>query len=136
MIYLQNMKHNFIIILVANFIVAASSTMIMPFLSLYIDTFGNFSDSYVQTWVGLIFAATFISALLMSPIWGRIADKYGYKPIMIINCFGIATSIFLMGYVENVAQFFVLRLAMGIVTGFIPTSMAFISKHTRKEVAW
>lgn len=135
MIYLQNMKHNFIIILVANFIVAASSTMIMPFLSLYIDTFGDFSDSYVQTWAGLIFAATFISALLMSPIWGRIADKYGYKPIMIINCFGIATSIFLMGYVENVEQFFVLRLAMGIVTGFIPTSMAFISKHTRKEVA-
>lgn len=88
------MKHNFIIILVANFIVAASTTMIMPFLSLYIDTLGEFSDSYVQTWAGLIFAATFITALIMSPIWGRIADKYGYKPIMIINCFGIATSIF------------------------------------------
>lgn len=136
MITLQkNMKHNFIIILVANFIVAASTTMIMPFLSLYIDTLGDFSESYIQKWAGLIFAATFISALLMSPIWGRIADKYGYKPIMIINCFGIATSIFLMGYVQNVEQFFLLRLAMGIVTGFIPTSMAFISKHTPKEIA-
>lgn len=136
MITLQkNMKHNFIIILVANFIVAASTTMIMPFLSLYIDTLGDFTDSYVQKWAGLIFAATFISALLMSPVWGRIADKYGYKPIMIINCFGIATSIFLMGYVQNVEQFFLLRLAMGIVTGFIPTSMAFISKHTPKEIA-
>ena len=135
MINLKNMKHNFIIILVTNFIVAAASTMIMPFLSLYIDTFGNFSDDYVQTWAGLIFAATFVTALVMSPIWGRIADKYGYKPIMIINCFGIATSIFLMGYVQNVEQFFVLRLVMGIVTGFIPTSMAFISKHTAKEVA-
>lgn len=135
MINLKNMKHNFIIILVANFIVAAASTMIMPFLSLYIDTFGNFSDDYVQTWAGLIFAATFVTAFLMSPIWGRIADKYGYKPIMIINCFGIATSIFLMGYVQSVEQFFFLRLAMGVVTGFIPTSMAFISKHTRKEVA-
>ena len=131
----KNTKHNFIIILVANFIVAASTTMIMPFLSLYIDTLGEFSDSYVQTWAGLIFAATFVTALIMSPIWGRIADKYGYKPIMIINCFGIATSIFLMGYVQNVEQFFLLRLAMGIVTGFIPTSMAFISKHTPKEVA-
>ena len=132
---MQNTKHNFIIILISNFIVAASATMIMPFLSLYINTFGDFSDSYVQTWSGLIFAATFITAFLMSPIWGRIADKHGYKPIMIINCFGIATSIFLMGYVQNVEQFFVLRLAMGVVTGFIPTSMAFISKHTAKEVA-
>lgn len=135
MIILKNMRHNFIIILVANFIVAASVTMIMPFLSLYIDTLGDFTDSYVQTWAGIIFAATFITAFLMSPIWGRIADKYGYKPIMIINCFGVATSIFLMGYVQNVEQFFVLRLAMGVVTGFIPTSIAFISKHTPKEVA-
>ncbi|MBD8036891.1 MFS transporter [Solibacillus sp. A46] len=132
---MKNMRHNFIIILVANFIVAAAATMIMPFLSLYIDTLGDFSDDYVQTWAGLIFAATFVTAFLMSPIWGRIADKYGYKPIMIINCIGVATSIFLMGYVQNVEQFFVLRLAMGVVTGFIPTSIAFISRHTPKEVA-
>lgn len=131
----KNTKHNFKIILIANFIVAASATMIMPFLSLYINTFGDFSESYVQKWAGLIFAATFISAFLMSPVWGRIADKYGYKPIMIINGFGIAISIFLMGYVQNVEQFFVLRLLMGVVTGFIPTSMAFISKNTPKAVA-
>lgn len=135
MIEVNNRKHNFIIILVSNFIVASSMTMIMPFLSLYIETFGDFSESYVQKWAGLIFAATFVTAFIMSPIWGRIADKYGYKPIMIINCFGIALSIFLMGYVENVIQFFILRIFMGIVTGFIPTSMAFVSKHTPKNIA-
>lgn len=129
------MRKNFIILLISNFIVSASFTMIMPFLSLYIETMGDFSDSYIQRWAGLIFAATFIAALFMSPIWGRIADKYGYKPIMIMNCFGIALSVFLMGYVENVIQFFFLRLAMGVVTGFIPMSVAFISKHTPKEVA-
>ena len=131
----NSMKHNFKIMLVTNFIVAASATMIMPFLSLYINTMGDFSDSYVQKWAGFIFAATFVTAFLMSPVWGRIADKYGYKPIMIINGFGIALSIFLMGYVQNVEQFFLLRLFMGVVTGFIPTSMAFISKHTAKEIA-
>lgn len=109
--------------------------MIMPFLSLYIDTFGSFSESYVQKWAGIIFGATFITAFIMSPIWGSIADKYGYKPIMIINCFGIALSIFLMGHVHNVVQFFILRVFMGIVTGFIPTSMAFISKQTPKKIA-
>lgn len=132
---MQNRKRNFIIILIANFIVAGSATMIMPFLSLYIETLGQFSDRYVQKWAGLIFAATFMTAFIMSPIWGRIADKYGYKPIMIMNCFGIAISIFLMGYVQNVEQFFVLRLFMGVVTGFIPTSIAFISRHTPKEIA-
>ena len=50
-------KRNFIIIWFANFLVAGTMTMIMPFLSLYIETFGDHSDAYVQKWSGLIFGA-------------------------------------------------------------------------------
>ncbi|MCM3087686.1 MFS transporter [Bhargavaea ginsengi] len=128
-------KRNFIIILVTNFLVAGTMTMIMPFLSLYIDTFGNHSDAFVQKWAGLIFGATFVSAFIMSPIWGRIGDKYGFKPILMINAFGISAFMFLMGFVDDVYTFFFLRLAMGIVTGFIPTSLAFISAQTAKGEA-
>lgn len=109
--------------------------MIMPFLSLYIETFGDYSDAYVQKWSGLIFGATFVTALIMSPIWGRVADKYGFKPILLINGFGIATSVFLMGFVNSVEAFFLLRLLNGVVTGFIPTSLAFVSSQTAKEEA-
>lgn len=128
-------KRNFIIILVTNFLVAGTMTMIMPFLSLYIDTFGNHSDAFVQKWAGLIFGATFVSAFIMSPIWGRIGDKYGFKPILLINAFGISAFMFLMGFVDDVYTFFFLRLAMGVVTGFIPTSLAFVSAQTSKAEA-
>ena len=128
-------KRNFIIIWFANFLVAGTMTMIMPFLSLYIETFGDHSDAYVQKWAGLIFGATFITALIMSPIWGRVADKYGFKPILLINGFGIATSVFLMGFVDSVETFFLLRLFNGVVTGFIPTSLAFVSSQTAREEA-
>ncbi len=128
-------KRNFIIMWISIFLVSSTMTMIMPFLSLYINTMGDFSDAYVQKWSGLVFGATFVSALIMSPIWGRIADRYGYKPILVINGFGIATSVFLMGFVNSVETFFVLRLFMGVVTGFIPTSLAFISSQTAREVA-
>ena len=128
-------KRNFYIMFVSNFLVAGTATVIMPFLSLYINTMGDFSDAYVQKWSGMVFGITFVSAFLMSPIWGRIADKFGYKPILIINGFGISISILLMGFVDSVEAFFFLRLFMGIVTGFIPTSLAFISSQTPKEVA-
>ena len=36
-------KRNFIIIWICNFLVAGTMTMIMPFLSLYIETFGDHS---------------------------------------------------------------------------------------------
>ncbi|MBE4907459.1 MFS transporter [Bacillus luteolus] len=118
-----------------NFFVAASATMIMPFLSLFIDTLGDFSDDYVQKWSGFVFGVTFLSAFFISPIWGRFADKHGYKKILLITGSGIAISIFLMGFVQSVEQLFILRLIMGIVTGFIPTSLALISAQTPKETA-
>ncbi|MFS0863713.1 MFS transporter [Fredinandcohnia sp. 179-A 10B2 NHS] len=119
----------------ANFFVAASATMIMPFLSLYIETFGDFSESYVQRWAGLVFAAAFVTAFFISPLWGRFGDRNGYKKILLITGTGIAVSIFLMGYVTSVEQLFFLRLFMGAVTGFIPTSLALISSQTPKEIA-
>ncbi len=132
---LDTQKRNFYIIMFTNFLVAGSTTMIMPFLSLYIESLGNFSDEYVQRWSGLVFGVTFVAALFMSPVWGRIADKYGFKPILIINGFGIATSIFLMGTADSVLGLFMIRLFMGVVTGFIPTSLAFVSSQTSKETA-
>ena len=132
---MDTQKKNFFIIMFTNFLVAGSTTMIMPFLSLYIESLGNFTDEYVQRWSGLVFGVTFVAALIMSPIWGRIADKYGFKPILIINGFGIAISIFMMGTADSVTELFLIRLFMGVVTGFIPTSLAFVSSQTSKETA-
>lgn len=119
----------------ANFFVSGSMTMVVPFISLYIAGMGDFSESYVQTWSGLTFAVTFIAAFIFSPIWGRIGDKYGRKNILIISAAGIGLSVFLMGFATSVWQLFLLRLLMGIVTGFIPMSQALIAVQTPKEVA-
>ncbi len=119
----------------ANFFVAASMTMIMPFISLYIQTFGAASDAYIQKWSGLIFGITFVTAFIFSPIWGRIGDKYGRKNILIISASGLAVTVLLMGFATSVLQLFFLRLFMGIFTGFIPMSQALISVQTPKEIA-
>ncbi len=119
----------------ANFFVAASMTMIMPFISLYIQTYGVATDAYIQKWSGLIFGITFVTAFIFSPIWGRIGDKYGRKNILIISASGLAVTVLLMGFATSVIQLFLLRFFMGIFTGFIPMSQALISVQTPKEIA-
>ncbi len=119
----------------ANFFVAGSMTMVLPFISLYIETMGNFSDAYVQTWSGWIFAITFVTAFLFSPIWGRIGDKYGRKKILIMSATGLAVSVLLMGFATSIWQLFLLRFIMGVFTGFIPMSQALISTQTPKNIA-
>ncbi|MGY0693366.1 MFS transporter [Virgibacillus sp. FSP13] len=119
----------------ANFFVAGSMTMVLPFISLYIETYGDFSASYVQNWSGWIFGITFVTALIFSPIWGRVGDKYGRKRILMISAAGLGISVLLMGFATSVWQLFLLRLFMGIFTGFIPISQAFISTQTPKNIA-
>lgn len=119
----------------ANFFIAASMTMVIPFIALYIETFGNFSASYVQRWAGWIFGITFVTAFIFSPIWGRIGDKHGRKKILIFSATGLAVSVLLMGFATSVEQLFFLRLFMGVFTGFIPMSQAFIAIQTPKEIA-
>src|SRR5690625_5875152 len=119
----------------ANFFIAGSMTVILPFLSLHINTFGNFSSSYVQTWSGLTFGVTFVTAFLFSPVWGRIGDKYGRKKILIMSALGLGLSLLLMGFATSVWELLFLRLFMGIFTGFIPMSQALIATQTPKKVA-
>lgn len=109
--------------------------MILPFLSLYIQTFGQFSDAYVQRWAGFVFGITFLTGFFVSPLWGRVSDKYGFKPILLITGYGIASCIFLMGFIRTVEGIFVLRLFQGVVTGFTPTALAFIATQTPKKIA-
>ena len=128
-------KRNVTIMWFANFFVAGSMTMVLPFISLYIESMGNFSDSYIQTWSGWVFAVTFITAFIFSPIWGRIGDKYGRKKILMMSATGLAVSLMLMGFATSVWQLFLLRFIMGVFTGFIPMSQALIATQTKKEDA-
>src|SRR5699024_7192302 len=114
---------------------AGSMTMILPFISLYIETFGDYSDAYVQSWSGWIFAVTFVAAFFFSPLWGRVGDKYGRRKILIMSATGLAVSVLLMGFATSVWELFFLRLFAGVFTGFIPMSQALVSTQTPKEIA-
>ncbi|QTN01029.1 MFS transporter [Sediminibacillus dalangtanensis] len=119
----------------ANFFIGGSMTMILPFISLYIETLGDFSDTFVQNWSGWTFGITFVAAFTFSPIWGKIGDRYGRKPILVISAAGLCVSVFAMGFVTTVWQLFLLRLFMGVFTGFISMSQALISTQTPKHIA-
>src|SRR5699024_4167344 len=119
----------------AIFFIAGSITVILRILSLHINTFGNFSSSYVYTSSGLTFGVPLVTSFLFSPIWGRIGDKYGRKKILIMSALGLGISLLLMGFATSVWELFFLRLFMGIFTGFIPMSQALIATQTPKKVA-
>jgi DHA1 family multidrug resistance protein-like MFS transporter len=122
-------KKNLTILALAQFIAVLGMMAAVPFLPNYVMELGVPAED-AKTWSGLVFSGVYISGLLFIPLWGSLGDKYGRKNMAIRAIFGLAISVTLMGFAQNIYQLFALRLIQGALSGFIPASLAFISANT------
>jgi len=131
---LQQWKINLIVLWFGNFLTLAGMTMIMPFLSLYLQSdFGLTDEHEVAAWTGVIFAGNFVTAFLFQPIWGRLADRHGRKVMLLRSGFGMAAVTVLMGFATEPWQLLALRLLNGTISGFNPAAVALVSATTPKD---
>ncbi|WP_308557241.1 multidrug efflux MFS transporter [uncultured Lactobacillus sp.] len=125
-------KRNLFVLSIAVFIAGIAFSEIMPFLSLYINTLGNFSHQQLNFWSGIVYSGTFIVSAVVSPWWGKLADKKGRKPMILRAGIGMAIVIACMGLVQNVWQLLLLRMLQGVFAGFISNSNALVATETPK----
>lgn len=125
-------KKNLFVLSIAVFIAGIAFSEIMPFLSLYINTLGNFSHQQLNFWSGIAYSGTFIISAIVSPWWGKLADKQGRKPMILRAGIGMSIVIASMGLVQNVWQLLLLRMLQGIFAGFISNSNALVATETPK----
>ncbi|WP_026700124.1 MFS transporter [Salibacterium aidingense] len=130
---MMDWKKNLYILTASIFIVMAAMTMIVPFLPLYLQELGVTDPAKVSTWAGLIFGINFFSAFLVSPFWGRLADRRGRRLMVLRSGFGMALVMILMGFATGPWSLFFFRLLNGTISGFNPASIALISTNTPKE---
>jgi MFS family permease len=71
---------------------------------------------------------------VFAPIWGRISDKRGRRPIMLIGIAGSIISFFLLAFTYTLAMLIIARALQGIFTSAtLPTAQAFVSDTTTGE---
>ncbi|CAM3150180.1 MFS transporter [Sporolactobacillus spathodeae] len=126
-------KKNLYVCWFGSFATAAGMSQIIPFLPLYIAQLGIHSTAAIEKWSGLIFGGTFLISALVSPLWGKLADKYGRKPMLLRASLGMCLVVFFMSFVQNVYELLALRMIMGLVSGFIPASITLVATQTPKE---
>lgn len=127
---MQRWKINLYILWTSQVISLLSFSLGLPFLSLYIQEFGITDSNQIKFFTGILSAAPAITMAIMAPIWGRLADKYGRK-LMILRAMLLACLIITgMGLVTNAWQLVILRLCQGLFTGTITAATAFIASNT------
>ncbi|MFT8392307.1 MAG: multidrug efflux MFS transporter [Sporolactobacillus sp.] len=126
-------KKNLYVCWFGSFATAAVMSQIIPFLPLYIGQLVIHGTAEIEKWSGLVFGGTFLISALVSPLWGKLADKYGRKPMLLRASLGMCLVVFAMAFVQNVYELFALRAIMGFVSGFIPASITLVATQTPKE---
>lgn len=79
---------------------------------------------------GLLFALYSICQFISTPIIGRLSDKYGRRPMLLISIVGTALSFFLMAFAPSALFLFLARALDGLTAGNIPVAFAVISDST------
>ena len=129
----ETWEQNLFVLWFGTFMAGIGFSLVMPFMSLYIDTLGNYSTAQLNFWSGLTFSSTFLVTTLISPWWGKLADQKGRKLMLLRASLGMAIVISLMGCVTSVYQLVALRLLQGIFSGYISNATALVATGTPKE---
>lgn len=96
--------------------------IVIPVLPLYAEEYGA---TAVQN--GFLIAIFSLAQFLAAPIWGKLSDRVGRKPVLFVSILGTAVGFFLMGAAGALWMLFLARLIDGIAGGNIGTAQAYVA---------
>jgi len=127
---METWKKNLYACWFAVFIVSSGMSQMAPMLPLYIEHLGIHDTAAISQWSGIVFGSNFISLAIFSPIWGKYADKYGRKPMILRASLWLSIIMACMGFVDNVYQLTGLRILQGALSGFQSAVVTLIATQT------
>ncbi|MDR0199505.1 MAG: multidrug efflux MFS transporter [Streptococcaceae bacterium] len=127
-----NWKRNLFVSWLGCFFVGASFSLVMPFMPLYIEHLGVHGAA-VNFYAGLTFSLTALASALIAPVWGRLADQHGRKPMMVRAAVVMTICMGGVAFVPNVFWLLGLRTLMGFFSGYIPNSTALVAAQAPRD---
>lgn len=101
----------------------------IPLLPFYAESLG--ASAFV---VSLLMALYSLAQFLFAPLWGRLSDRYGRRPIIMIGLLGTSVSFILFGFASTLFLLFFSRLLGGILTAAtLPTAQAYVADVTSEK---
>lgn len=125
----MNRKTPLAIIFAITFIDLLGFGIVIPIIPSYAGT--SFAASDVT--IGFLVASFSFTQLVFTPIWGRLSDRVGRRPILILGLFLTVVGYVLFGFAGSLTMLFIARLLAGIGGANISAAQAYISDVTKPE---
>jgi len=102
--------------------------IVIPLLPIYAQDFGASEFT-----LGMLFASFSLMQLIFAPLWGRISDHVGRKPVLVGGLIGTAGSYVLFGFADSMLLLFVSRMLAGFFGANVATAQAYVADVTKPE---
>ena len=112
-------------VLLVVFIDLLGFSLILPLLPYFAKTFQ--ADSFTT---GLLVASYAVAQLIGAPLLGRLSDRFGRRPILLVSVFGTFLGFLLLGFANALWMLFVSRIIDGLTGGNLSIAQAYITDVT------
>ncbi len=117
------------ILFIVMFLVMVGFGIIIPVLPFYAEELGASPAE-----LGLLMAVYSLMQFIFAPMWGRISDRIGRKPVILIGIFGLSVSFFMMALSSQLWMLFAARIIGGVLSAAnMPTVMAYVADITNEN---
>ena len=126
-------RRNQIAVTAASFVGFTGFTLVMPFLARYMQELGLTDTGEVALWTGVTLGVTPALSALVSPLWGRVGDRFGNKILVQRALFSSAIAMVLMARASHPWQLFALRALQGFVAGYGPLTLTMATQLAPRD---
>ncbi|WP_369996841.1 MFS transporter [Winogradskyella sp.] len=125
------------LVLLSLFVVMLGYGILLPTLPYHTERLAlkaNLDTDLINFHIGLLTSIYPLFQLIFVVVWGKLSDRYGRKPIIIIGLIGFVIMQLLTGLATTLTMLYIARIFGGIFTSsVIPVSNAYLSDITSKK---
>jgi MFS family permease len=130
---LATWRRNQFAVTAASFMGFTGFTLVMPFLPVYIQELGVADVGEIALWAGLSLGVTPAVTAVLSPFWGRLADRFGRKLMVERSLVSFVIVMSAMAFVTRAWHIFALRAVQGVFAGYGGLTLAMAAESAPRE---
>ena len=130
---LATWRRNQFAVTAASFMGFTGFTLVMPFLPVYIQELGVTDVGEIALWAGLSLGVTPAVTAVLSPFWGRLADRFGRKLMVERSLVSFVIVMSAMAFVTRAWHIFALRAVQGVFAGYGGLTLAMAAESAPRE---
>lgn len=119
-------------LLLAMFAISVGYGIVLPILPFLVVRLAGTNDPVIQSWhTGLVTGTYILAIFLFAPVWGKLSDRWGRRPVILLGLMGFASSVALFGLIESLPVLYLGRFLDGLFAAAIaPVTYALVGTHS------